>query len=99
MFPILREPLAFETLITNFIHHITSSTIPKLSPNGKIDVVVGLDARGFLIGPIIALRLGAAFVPVRKKGKLPGKTLNAEYEKEYGVVRKISGLRGVFLAK
>jgi adenine phosphoribosyltransferase len=53
----------------------------------KIDVVVGLDARGFLLGPIIALRLGAAFVPVRKRGKLPGKCTSAEYAKEYGTVR------------
>lgn len=50
----------------------------------KIDVVVGLDARGFLIGPILALRLGAAFVPVRKAGKLPGACSSAIYEKEYG---------------
>jgi adenine/guanine phosphoribosyltransferase-like PRPP-binding protein len=47
---------------------------------------VGLDARGFLLGPIIAMRLGAAFVPVRKKGKLPGECVTASYEKEYGVV-------------
>ncbi|KAK7470736.1 adenine phosphoribosyltransferase [Stygiomarasmius scandens] len=83
IFPILRDPVAFETLITHLIHHITSQTIPK-SPNKKIDVVVGLDARGFLLGPIIALRLGAAFVPVRKKGKLPGECASASYEKEYG---------------
>lgn len=47
-------------------------------------MIVGLDARGFLFGPIIALRLGAAFVPVRKAGKLPGTTFKAEYAKEYG---------------
>jgi adenine phosphoribosyltransferase len=63
-----------------------SYTIPA-SPNKKIDVVIGLDARGFLLGPIIALRLGAAFVPVRKPGKLPGECLRATYEKEYGKVR------------
>lgn len=85
MFPILRDPIAFETLITHFIHHLTSITIPKSSTK-KIDVVVGLDARGFLLGPIIALRLGAAFVPVRKQGKLPGKCVTASYEKEYGTV-------------
>ncbi|KZP32892.1 adenine phosphoribosyltransferase [Athelia psychrophila] len=83
MFPILRDPIAFETLITHFMHHLTSHTIP-LSPAKKIDVVVGLDARGFLFGPIIALRLGAAFVPVRKAGKLPGAVVSAQYEKEYG---------------
>jgi adenine phosphoribosyltransferase len=51
---------------------------------GKPDVVVGLDARGFLFGPSLALRLGAAFVPVRKMGKLPGPCETAEYQKEYG---------------
>jgi adenine phosphoribosyltransferase len=86
IFPILRNPLAFETLITHLMHHITSYTIPS-SNFKKIDVVVGLDARGFLLGPIIAQRLGASFVPVRKKGKLPGKVHQAEYAKEYGVVR------------
>jgi len=83
IFPILRNPVAFETLITHLIHHITSHTIPN-SPSKKIDVIVGLDARGFLLGPIIALRLGAAFVPVRKQGKLPGTCVSASYEKEYG---------------
>lgn len=61
------------------VHHITTKHHP--AP----DVIVGLDARGFLLGPIIAMRLGAAFVPVRKAGKLPGKTEQAKYEKEYGV--------------
>jgi adenine phosphoribosyltransferase len=61
------------------LHHIltTHSTKP--------DVIVGLDARGFLLGPILALRLGAAFVPVRKGGKLPGQVQVAKYEKEYGI--------------
>lgn len=84
IFPILRDPVAFETLITHFVYHLTSKTIPA-TPAKKIDVVVGLDARGFLLGPIIAMRLGAAFVPVRKKGKLPGECVTASYEKEYGV--------------
>ena len=87
IFPILRDPVAFETLITHFVYHLTSKTIPN-SPTKKVDVVVGLDARGFLLGPIIAMRLGAAFVPVRKKGKLPGECVTASYEKEYGVVRR-----------
>ncbi|KAG8748500.1 adenine phosphoribosyltransferase [Ceratobasidium sp. 414] len=83
LFPILRDPIAFETLITHMVHHITSQTVPRLETK-KIDTIVGLDARGFLLGPVIALRLGAAFVPVRKKGKLPGKCTTAVYEKEYG---------------
>lgn len=67
------------------MHHITSEVIPK-TESKKIDVIVGLDARGFLIGPPLALRLGAAFVPIRKKGKLPGDCVQALYEKEYGAV-------------
>ncbi|KAH9947271.1 phosphoribosyltransferase-like protein [Amylocystis lapponica] len=83
IFPLLRDPVAFETLITHLLYRITSHTIPQ-SSSKKVDVVVGLDARGFLLGPIIALRLGAAFVPVRKKGKLPGECVTATYAKEYG---------------
>ena len=48
------------------------------------DVIVGLDARGFLFGPTLALRLGAGFVPVRKHGKLPGPTETVSFQKEYG---------------
>ncbi|OBZ71802.1 Adenine phosphoribosyltransferase [Grifola frondosa] len=83
IFPLLRNPIAFETLITHFVHRLTSHTLAR-SPSKKIDVVVGLDARGFLLGPIIAMRLGAAFAPVRKKGKLPGECVAVTYEKEYG---------------
>lgn len=93
--PVLRDPLAFETLITNLLNHIFTVTLPKLraeaaSPEEtkkvRIDAVVGLDARGFLFGPQIAQRLGAAFLPVRKRGKLPGTNVQAEYVKEYGTV-------------
>ena len=62
------------------MHHIFTKF-----PGSPPDVIVGLDARGFLLGPIIALRVGAAFVPVRKAGKLPGACNVAEYQKEYGV--------------
>ena len=85
MSPILSNPLAFETLISNLMNHLTQHTL-HLSPNKKIDAVIGLDSRGFIFGPIIALRLGAAFVMVRKKGKLPGKCVAASFEKEYGSV-------------
>ena len=47
-------------------------------------MIVGLDARGFLFGPTLALRLGAGFVPVRKAGKLPGHIETAKFDKEYG---------------
>lgn len=48
------------------------------------DVIVGLESRGFLFGPSLALRLDAGFVPIRKQGKLPGKLETEGYEKEYG---------------
>ena len=50
----------------------------------KIDKVVGIDARGFIFAAAVADRLGAGFVPVRKKGKLPWKTLQTSYSLEYG---------------
>jgi adenine phosphoribosyltransferase len=50
----------------------------------KIDKVLGIESRGFLFGPPLALRLDAGFVPVRKKGKLPAETVRAVYELEYG---------------
>lgn len=50
----------------------------------KIDAVVAVEARGFILGGAIAHKLGAGFVPVRKKGKLPWKTNSATYELEYG---------------
>ena len=49
-----------------------------------IDVVVGLEARGFILGGAIAHQLGKGFVPIRKKGKLPGKTISQKYALEYG---------------
>jgi adenine phosphoribosyltransferase len=50
----------------------------------RVDVVVGIESRGFIFGGALAHQLGAGFVPVRKLGKLPGKTIEVEYELEYG---------------
>ncbi len=50
----------------------------------SIDMVVGVESRGFIIGGAVADRLGAGFAPVRKKGKLPSKTLQETYDLEYG---------------
>jgi adenine phosphoribosyltransferase len=50
----------------------------------KVDLVLGIEARGFIFGPALAYRLNAGFVPVRKPGKLPAETLTIKYDLEYG---------------
>lgn len=50
-----------------------------------VDAVAGIEARGFILGGAVADRLGCGFVPIRKKGKLPWKTIGQEYTLEYGV--------------
>src|SRR3989440_8887384 len=50
----------------------------------RVEVVVGIESRGFIFGGAVAHQLAAGFVPVRKLGKLPGKTIEVEYELEYG---------------
>jgi adenine phosphoribosyltransferase len=50
----------------------------------KIDIIVGLESRGFIIGSALAYKIGAGFAMVRKPGKLPYKTISYSYEKEYG---------------
>lgn len=52
--------------------------------NIKIDKIAGIESRGFIIGAALADRLGLGFVPIRKNGKLPAKTVSEEYELEYG---------------
>ncbi|KAF2875802.1 adenine phosphoribosyltransferase [Massariosphaeria phaeospora] len=75
--PIFANPALHEDLLHALELHVSQAY-------EKPDVVVGLDARGFLFGPSLALRLDAAFVPVRKKGKLPGPCETAGFKKEYG---------------
>ena len=58
--------------------------LAKKYKNKKIDAVVAVEARGFVIGGVLAYKLGAGFVPVRKKGKLPWKTHSVTYSLEYG---------------
>jgi adenine phosphoribosyltransferase len=52
--------------------------------NQKIDKIVGIEARGFVIGAAVAYKLGVGFVPIRKSGKLPAQTFQQEYALEYG---------------
>ena len=51
----------------------------------QVDVIVGPEARGFIVGCPVAFELGVGFAPVRKPGKLPREVISADYEKEYGV--------------
>ena len=73
--PVLADAQAFQEVIDRFVESANG-----LSP----DVVVGIEARGFLFGAPVALALGVSFVPVRKVGKLPHATLIEEYALEYG---------------
>ncbi|KAM9269124.1 adenine phosphoribosyltransferase isoform 1-T1 [Cariama cristata] len=75
--PLLKDPVAFRALIDLLEDHLRTS-FPK------IDFIAGLDSRGFLIGPPLAQRLGIGFIPIRKKGKLPGPTESVSYALEYG---------------
>ena len=50
-----------------------------------ITQVVGIESRGFIVGPAVAIEMGAGFVPIRKSGKLPAETIEISYEKEYGI--------------
>jgi adenine phosphoribosyltransferase len=75
--PLLQDPRVFRVLIDAFVHRYMD---PALRP----DVVAGLDARGFILGSVIAYELGLGFVPIRKKGKLPFTTVEETYELEYG---------------
>jgi adenine phosphoribosyltransferase len=75
--PLLQNPKVFRVLIDTFVHRYMD---PALRPT----VVAGLDARGFIIGSVLAYELGVGFVPIRKKGKLPFTTVEETYELEYG---------------
>src|SRR6202047_2849321 len=72
---LLKDKRGFATLIDQFSEHYIRY---------HIDLVLGIEARGFIFGPALAYRLNAGFVPVRKPGKLPAATARAEYELEYG---------------
>ena len=64
-------------------HAAVDALLQKIGPR-KIDVVVGMESRGFILAAPIAYQLGVGFVPVRKLGKLPAEVVSVEYELEYG---------------
>ena len=73
--PLLANPRVFRVLIDQFVHRYFSP---------RRDAIAGMDARGFIIGSVVAYELGIGFVPIRKKGKLPFSTVEETYELEYG---------------
>ncbi len=73
---LLKDKVGFAKLIDSLSEHYL---------NTPIDVVLGIEARGFIFGPALAYRLNAGFVPIRKPGKLPAETVKWSYELEYGV--------------
>src|SRR5262250_660461 len=72
---LLKDKLGFATLIDALSEHYLQK---------EIDLVLGMEARGFIFGPALAYRLNAGFVPVRKPGKLPAATARVQYDLEYG---------------
>jgi adenine phosphoribosyltransferase len=72
---LLKEPKAFKYVVDELATHYIQS---------RVEVVVAIESRGFLFGGALAHELGAGLVPVRKLGKLPAKTIEVEYELEYG---------------
>ncbi|WP_083323458.1 MULTISPECIES: adenine phosphoribosyltransferase [Kytococcus] len=72
--PLLRDPHASRAVVHDVVRRRA----------GSVDVVVGIEARGFILGAAMAYAMGVGFVPVRKAGKLPGETLSASYTLEYG---------------
>ena len=73
--PLLSNPRVFRVLIDAFVHRYFDA---------QVDAVAGLDARGFIIGSVLAYELNIGFIPIRKKGKLPFTTVAETYELEYG---------------
>ena len=75
--PLLQDAKVFRVLIDAFVHRYMDS-------GRRPDIVAGLDARGFILGAVVAYELNIGFVPIRKKGKLPFTTVEETYELEYG---------------
>ncbi len=73
--PLLQHPKTFRVLIDLFVQRYIDA---------KLDYIAGLDARGFIIGPVLAYELNVGFIPIRKAGKLPYKTESESYQLEYG---------------
>jgi len=76
-----KHPEAFAACMDVFAAHFAGGKTPD---GKKIDLIVGIESRGFVVGSAFAARIGTGFVPVRKRGKLPAEVHSHEYELEYG---------------
>lgn len=74
---LIKDPVGFRLVIDNFTQRYVKGGV-------KFDAIVGIESRGFILGGALSYTLGKGFVPIRKKGKLPAKTVKQEYELEYG---------------
>ena len=74
---LIKDPVGFRLVIDNFTQRYITDEI-------DFDLIVGIEARGFIIGGALSYTLGKGFVPVRKTGKLPAEVVSHEYELEYG---------------
>ncbi len=82
--PLLRDPAAYASTVDELAAAASRSVTGGTGEDRGYDVVVGIEARGFLFGAPLALATGTGFVPVRKAGKLPGRTVSTSYSLEYG---------------
>ncbi|MBN1687932.1 MAG: adenine phosphoribosyltransferase [Candidatus Omnitrophica bacterium] len=73
--PLLKHPVVFRHILDEMVNALKDL---------NIRYVVGIESRGFIFSPVLAYRLGAGFIPVRKKGKLPYQTEEISYQLEYG---------------
>ena len=73
--PILKDPAVFQYVIQNFARKHADS---------ELNLIAGIESRGFIFGACLAMKISKGFVLVRKPGKLPGETVNASYAMEYG---------------
>lgn len=74
---LIKDPVGFRLVIDNFTQRYITNHV-------KFDMIVGIEARGFIIGGALAYTLGRGFVPIRKVGKLPAEVVRHEYALEYG---------------
>ena len=77
---LIKDPVGFRLVIDNLTQRYLTNEIP-------FDIIVGIEARGFILGGALSYTLGKGFAPIRKSGKLPAEVVSQEYDLEYGTDR------------